>query len=179
MSARLNYWTRGRTPVAALGCAVAACVLPLVLAVVLGVTGSGVGILGVLIFSVVVMAIGVAFGSVVVHAVACVLYGVAAIEATSSLGSAQRPVVLALVGAVLFVSFVLGELSSTVRRAPRVETAVWRSTALATAFVIAVAAGLAIAAYGIATLSVWPAIVLPVALLAIGTIVKLSTDRLT
>lgn len=171
----------GRLPGAALGCAAAACGLPLLLGLYLS-FGSGsagpVGVFAVFVFAVVLLAISIATGWIVIATAAVILFGVAALEITADLGSVQRPLLAIVSGVVLFVSFALVELSLTVRRSPTVEPMIWRASALTIGSVAGSAAALTGVAYVLATVRTWPAIVLPAAVLVMGLGLKLSVDRL-
>jgi len=85
---------------------------------------------------------------------------------------------MAIAGATLFLTFVLHDLSLSLRRQPAVSTEFVRGLASTTAGVIIVGWILAGAAFVIANLTVWPALVVPVAIVAVGLFVFIGLQQL-
>lgn len=177
----MSVWARGRMPVIALACGFAACTGPFLLSLYLSLgtsTDANAGILGVYCFAVALMVVALVVGWMPLMAIGSVLYGIAALETTASLGDVARPALMALIGIVLFVACGLGELSLTFRRSPQIASAVWLGAAQIMGSVVVTAAVLSVGAYAVATITTWPAVVLPVAVLALGVAIKVAADRL-
>lgn len=179
MSGRTYRFTVGRLPTAAIAYGASACLVPLVFAagLVLGVHDASAGLFGIFAFSVTMLAVGIGFGWVPLIAVSATLYGIVALDATSSLGSIARAVAMVGAGSVVFVSLGLADESFSRRRSPLVEPGVSAQSARGLAVVTALAAGMSLAAVAIAQASRWPALVLPLALLALGVVIQLVVVR--
>jgi hypothetical protein len=127
-------------------------------------------VLGLLLVSAGLMAIGSAVGSALTTGAGAALFGVgAAIAETSTAG-------LLLVGSGLFAAMVVHDLAGSFRRAPAINRGIW-ADALVNVLVVAATAGLLFGvAYNVATLTRWQAIVFPFGLAAVGFAAKLAAD---
>lgn len=122
---------------------------------------------------------------------AFVLFAQAAVAARSdalSVGIAVTGLMLALseagfimmgiAGTILFLTFVLHDLSRSLRRRPAVTQTFVRGLTIATVGVIVVGWLLAAASAAVAGATVWPALIIPVAVVAIGLFVFISVQQL-
>lgn len=87
--------------------------------------------------------------------------------------------IMALAGAILFLTFVLHDLSKSLRRAPTISPVFGRGLALSTGAVIVVGWLSAGIAYLAANATVWPKVVVPVAVLVIGLFVFVTLQQVT
>lgn len=153
-------------------CGLAACLVPLAMAAVIGAQASDQrAIFAGLAVSVLVMAVAVVAGSSQTMGAAMLIYGVVVVVERND------PLAFGLVGVGLFVSMVLLELSITFRRAPAIDRAVWAGTAAVTTTIVALSGLAFFVAYRVATGSVWDTAMVPVALIAFGLASQFLAER--
>jgi len=87
-------------------------------------------------------------------------------------------VTMAIAGAILFLTFVLHDLSRSLRRKPAVSATFTRGLAASTMGVIVVGWLIAAVAAAIGGSTVWPALVVPVAVVAVGLFLFMSLQQL-
>lgn len=151
-------------------CAVATFVLPATLALLVDATSSVDNIIAVLLLSALIMAIGAIAGSTVTAGLGALLFGVG-----TGLADVAAPVLL-IVGAGLFATLMIHDLSGSFRRAPEINRRVWLSAATTTLSVALIGAAVFALSYVVANLSTWSAIIAPFGLVSVGIATKLAAD---
>jgi len=151
-------------------CAVATFVVPALLAALVNATSDVENILGLLLVAAGITAIGTLSGSMVTSGFGVLLFGAGAV-----LGEVS-PLVLLTVGSGLFATLMIHDLSGSFRRAPKIGSGVWTSTARTTLALVAIGAAAFAIAYAVAGLVTWPSIAVPFGFAAIGISAKLAAD---
>ena len=83
---------------------------------------------------------------------------------------------LAAVGAGLYITMVVHDLSATTRRNPSVHPSVWTRTAATTIVAVALGAALFAVAYVVATATTWQVLLFPFGIAAIGLGARLAAE---
>lgn len=151
-------------------CVLATFLLPAAIAVPVAVASDVENVLALLLVSALVMAIGSIAGSAATTGFGIVLFAFGAYLAD------VPAALLGAVGIVLFASLVIHDLAGTLHRAPKVSSALWKSSALTIAGVTIAAVIASGLTWLIATATTWQAIVVPFGIAAIGFSFKLAAD---
>ena len=165
---RLDHLVR-----AASWCAIAAWALPFATGAVLAQVSDTSNLFGAFAVATIIMAIGAATGVAPVMGFGCLAFGLITAVGLDS------PWALAATGCVLLIAVVFFDLSIAFRRSPDIDRSVWIGTAATTAVVLAAAIGGFAMAYSIAVGATWDAVLIPLALVAIGLTARYVADRHT
>jgi len=151
-------------------CAIATFIVPIALAVLVASLTEVDNILGLVLVASGLIFVGSVFGSVVTSGLGVLMFSTGAVLADIS------PVALMAVGIGLFITLQIHDLAGLLRRAPRMNPAIWKRTASTAAVVALLAIVLFAATYGVAKLARWQTIVVPFGVVAIGFAIKLAAD---
>lgn len=163
-------WRLDRLARAGVLCAIGTAGIPLLMAAAISYKSETDNIFGALCVGAFLMLLGTALGSTVVTGVGVALFG--AIAAVAEVG----PLALSLVGAGLFASITLHDLSASFRRAPAIQREVLTRVLVVTIGLCAVAGSLFALAYFVATRATWQTMAAPVGIVAIGFAARLAAD---
>lgn len=152
-------------------CGVAACAVPLIMAVALGATSESDRLVWALGMGIIFMACAVIAGSTLVMGIGVLLFaGVTAADGTSPIG-------YALVGAGLYVAFMLHSLSVSFRRAPGIDRTIWKGSGATTTAVVIAGWGASFVSYRVATQATWDIALIPLALVGVGLAARVLAER--
>lgn len=163
-------WRLDRLGGAGVLCALGSVAIVLITSTALAVRSSTDGLFGALMITVALVAIANATGSAIPLVLGFLVYGAVVLSQDVS------PVVLLIIGGAMFISAMLFNIGTGLRRRPQVANQVWTQLAVTIAIVCAAAAGLFAIAWFAATRSTWDALVVPIALITMGFCVRLAVD---
>jgi len=151
-------------------CAIATFVIPFTLAFVVNAISEIENVLGIMLVASGIIFIGSLVGSSVTSGLGVLLFGLGTVLAEIS------PWILLGVSCALFATLMLHDLAGSFRRAPSINAAVWRDTAMVTAAVCALAIVAFAVSYLVGSLAAWQTIVVPFGIAAVGFGAKLAAD---